>query len=434
MASAIILLDTKGQSILGRDFKGEVPLSQIPEKFAEHVVFADENQVKPIFTDDGVTYCWLKRNDVYAVAVTRTHSNAAMLITFLKRLCDVFCQFYNKLEEDSVRNHFVVTYELMDELMDNGYPQITEPKVLRKFITSASSKQHYVETAQAPTCITTAVSWRAEGIKHKKNEIFLDVIEKVDCLVGANSQLLNSEINGKLMMKSYLSGMPELRLGLNDKAVTTNTTTGKAGCVDLEDVRFHHCVRLNKFESDRTISFVPPDGEFELMSYRLTNFSVSEETRLPFWIDCTLSPNSYDPNSTRVEYLLKIKSTFKPRSIASTVEVKIPAPRDASTPTFKSSSGSVKYHPDKQAFVWTLKQFQGQREQLLTASLSRTAQKSQDVDAFHKRPIELSFEIPYFTLSGITVKYLRIHEVSGYQALPWVRYITQNGSYQVRIS
>lgn len=38
----------------------------------------------------------------------------------------------------------------------------------------------------------------------------------------------------------------------------------------MEDVKFHQCVRLSRFENDRTISFIPPDGEFELMSYRLS--------------------------------------------------------------------------------------------------------------------------------------------------------------------
>jgi AP-1 complex subunit mu len=47
---------------------------------------------------------------------------------------------------------------------------------------------------------------------------------------------------------------------------------------------------------------------------------------------------------------------------------------------------------------------------------------------FEKRaPITVKFEIPYFTVSGIQVRYLKIVEKSGYQALPWVRYITQNG-------
>ena len=44
---------------------------------------------------------------------------------------------------------------------------------------------------------------------------------------------------------------------------------GRSKSVDMEDVKFHQCVRLSRFESDRTISFIPPDGEFELMSYRL---------------------------------------------------------------------------------------------------------------------------------------------------------------------
>ena len=45
---------------------------------------------------------------------------------------------------------------------------------------------------------------------------------------------------------------------------------------------------------------------------------------------------------------------------------------------------------------------------------------------------QVKFEIPYFTVSGIQVRYLKIIEKSGYQALPWVRYITQNGDYQLR--
>lgn len=54
---------------------------------------------------------------------------------------------------------------------------------------------------------------------------------------------------------------------------------GKSKSVELEDVKFHQCVRLSRFENDRTISFIPPDGEFELMSYRLnTHVSTGDQT------------------------------------------------------------------------------------------------------------------------------------------------------------
>ena len=48
----------------------------------------------------------------------------------------------------------------------------------------------------------------------------------------------------------------------------------------MEDVNFHQCVRLSKFETDKTISFIPPDGSFELMTYRL-NTQVNNCFRLP---------------------------------------------------------------------------------------------------------------------------------------------------------
>ena len=32
--------------------------------------------------------------------------------------------------------------------------------------------------------VTNAVSWRSEGIKYRKNEVFLDVIEGVNLLVS----------------------------------------------------------------------------------------------------------------------------------------------------------------------------------------------------------------------------------------------------------
>ena len=44
-----------------------------------------------------------------------------------------------------------------------------------------------------------------------------------------------------------------------------------------------------------------------------------------------------------------------------------------------------------------------------------------------RAPISVAFEIPYFTISGIQVRYLKVVEKSGYQALPWVRYVTKNG-------
>ena len=52
----------------------------------------------------------------------------------------------------------------------------------------------------------------------------------------------------------------------------------------------------------------------------------------------------------------------------------------------------------------------------------------------HWHGTQVKFEIPYFTVSGVQVRYLKVVEKSGYQALPWVRYITVSGNYEIRMS
>lgn len=102
-----------------------------------------------------------------------------------------------------------------------------------------------------PVALTNTVSWRSEGIKHRKNEIFLDVIEKLNLLVSSNGTVLHSEIVGAVRMKSFLSGMPELKLGLNDKLMfeATGRPVSKGKAVELEDIKFHQCVRLARYKT-----------------------------------------------------------------------------------------------------------------------------------------------------------------------------------------
>ena len=145
-------------------------------------------------------------------------------------------------------------------------------------------------------------------------------------------------------MKCYLSGMPELRLGLNDKVMFETTgrsessvfvrlwswkrifAASRGKSIELEDVKFHQCVRLSRFENDRTISFIPPDGEFELMSYRL-----SQAVKPLIWVEAAVEHH----RGSRVEYMVKCRAQFKRRSTANNVEIYVPVPDDADTPKFR---------------------------------------------------------------------------------------------------
>ena len=88
------------------------------------------------------------------------------------------------------RDNFVLIYELLDEIMDHGYPQTTESKVLKEYIKTESNELNLKEITKQKendkkitNTVTGQTGWRKEGITHKKNEIYLDVIEKVNSLV-----------------------------------------------------------------------------------------------------------------------------------------------------------------------------------------------------------------------------------------------------------
>ena len=126
--------------------------------------------------------------------------------------------------------------------------------------------------------------------------------------------------------------------------------------------------------------------------------------------------------------LLQAKAQFKRRSTANNVEISIPVPEDADTPRFRTNIGAVHYAPEKSAIVWKIKQFGGGKEFLMRAELGLPSVKGDDEhgggmtggfggsmggirgEGKSKRPIIVKFEIPYFTTSGIQVRYLKIIE------------------------
>ena len=44
-------------------------------------------------------------------------------------------EYFKEVEEESIRDNFVICYELLDELVDFGYPQTTDAKILQEYIT-----------------------------------------------------------------------------------------------------------------------------------------------------------------------------------------------------------------------------------------------------------------------------------------------------------
>uniref|UniRef100_A0A8C4HCW7 MHD domain-containing protein n=1 Tax=Dicentrarchus labrax TaxID=13489 RepID=A0A8C4HCW7_DICLA len=186
--------------------------------------------------------------------------------------------------------------------------------------------------------------------------------------VSANGNMLRSEIMGSIKMRVFLSGMPELRLGLNDKVL------GAKHCYTTTSTSVFVC---------HALKMTAPSPSFELMSYRLNT-----PVKPLIWIE--------------IEFMIKEKDQFKRRSTANNVEIHIPVPTDADSPKFKTTVGNVKWIPENSEIVWPIKSFPGGKEYLMSAHFGLPSVEAEDKEG--KPPISIKFEISYFTTSGIQVR------------------------------
>lgn len=66
------------------------------------------------------------------LALSRRNTNAAETIIFLHHFAQALVEYFKALEEESIRDNFVIIYELMDEMIDFGVPQTTDSKMLQE--------------------------------------------------------------------------------------------------------------------------------------------------------------------------------------------------------------------------------------------------------------------------------------------------------------
>jgi AP-1 complex subunit mu len=418
--SAVYILDNNGRVLISFDYRGDSDFT-VPDKFMRFV--QSNGSPPPVFRVDEWCFAYLFRSPLYFFIVSRSNSNITAHLVFLESLEKLLRDYLVDLTPESIVDHFAVVYQLLDEVMDYGYPQIVEAKALETYI--LKHKRGEIVPKAVPVVATGVVSWRNEGIHYTINEVFIDVWERVNLLVANNGALIQHEVEGEIILATYLSGMPELRIGLND-AVLFHSDPGpqtdiSRSMFQLEDLKFHQCVRVGQYMKDRSITFIPPDGKFTLMRYRL-----STTVKPIVWVDATIERYK----RSRVEMQIVARSDYPARSIAENVKIIIPVPIDAESPKGKYSVGTMKYIPKDNQIVWNINKFAGEKQYTLRVHFELSSVESES-EEWH-RPIQVQFTIPLFTISGLKVLYMRVYEGSGYKTTSWVKYVTRHANYEFR--
>ncbi|XP_045143880.1 stonin-2 [Echinops telfairi] len=151
------------------------------------------------------------------------------------------------------------------------------------------------------------------GLNYLEEEITVDVRDEFSGLVSkGDNQILQHQVLTRIHILSFLSGLAECRLGLNDVLIKGNevvsrqdimpTTTTK--WIKLRECRFHECVDEGVFSSARVILFNPLDAcRFELMRFR----TVFAEKTLPFTLRTAASINGAE---VEVQSWLRMSTGF----------------------------------------------------------------------------------------------------------------------------
>ncbi|KAK7850796.1 ap-3 complex subunit mu [Quercus suber] len=266
MLQCIFLLSDSGEVMLEKQLTGHQVDRSICDWFwGQAISQGDSFKLQPVIASPTHYLFQVVREGITFLACTQVEMPPLMAIEFLCRVADVLSDYLGGLNEDVIKDNFVIVYELLDEMIDNGFPLTTEPNILREMIAQPNivSKMLSVVTGNSsnvsetlPGATASCVPWRTSDPKYANNEVYVDLVEEMDATINRDGVLVKCEIYGEVQVNSHLSGLPDLTLSFANPSI-------------LDDVRFHPCVRFRPWESHQILSFVPPDGQFKLMSYRV---------------------------------------------------------------------------------------------------------------------------------------------------------------------
>lgn len=219
--------------------------------------------------------------------------NPNSVFVFLNTIDKILIEYFGvPLNPMKIEGNYDVMCNLMQELVEGGFPYITDANTLKELVpfeASLGSKflsttnqlaKTYVSTTTHQSLSTfdsfensTKVPWRKSNVKYTNNELFVDLKEQINVILTNpknNNKKSNkfksynkliptvAVIKGQIDFTSHLSGIPDIQLSLNLNGHHLGVPS------------FHKCIRTeNWIGNEGQLSFIPPDGKTTIMDYTI---------------------------------------------------------------------------------------------------------------------------------------------------------------------
>ncbi|CAG9582136.1 putative adaptor complex subunit medium chain 3 [Leishmania major strain Friedlin] len=278
MLSCIFLLNEHGEVMVELQFSEQIPRSMLEGFWATYMAPSKGGREAPaaIVAYGGTVFSHIHRNNVFLVGTHPSDDTALVVIEQLCLVARVLTTYLSEVTENTIRENFSTVYQLLQEMFDYGYPLTTELCSLEELVPRPTLENRVRTILDTPlvskvmpvgsrTAIGVGsrqassffggVPWRDPETRHNTNEILFDVVESLDYVLDSEGRCVRAAVQGSIEVNCRLSGMPDVVLRLRDVDTV------------VDDVAFHRCVRLDRYEHDRTLCFIPPDGKFTLMKY-----------------------------------------------------------------------------------------------------------------------------------------------------------------------
>eukprot|EP01086_Lenisia_limosa_P014714 TRINITY_DN458_c0_g1_i2.p1 TRINITY_DN458_c0_g1~~TRINITY_DN458_c0_g1_i2.p1 ORF type:complete len:194 (+),score=4.98 TRINITY_DN458_c0_g1_i2:258-839(+) len=192
--------------------------------------------------------------------------------------------------------------------------------------------------------------------------------------------------------------MPDLKLVLNNSDLLRNCS-------------FHPCVRLNRYNQSHELSFIPPDGDFNLCEFTVPSLT---PFNIPIEIDSFMKMKG-----THGEVFISVTANH----VVENCVVTFPLPTSVGSHQFSCSFGQVCVR--EKTVTWNAGRVNFGKEAVLKGFLSL-------LSVSKERPVlSIQFKVAQFSASGLKIDSLHIDNVK-YKAFKGMRSITQSGRYDIR--